>query len=825
MEYKDTIVDSTIKMLQTTRCGFLTSQHVTSVVDEIITQEFINHAHDDIALLAIGGYGRRELAPFSDVDLMFLCNKKDQSVSETIEKILYSLWDIGMGISHSVRTIQETIQDASADLQTRTALLDSRLICGSSKIWNEYRREVYPKIVRSKKEVFISSLLSEVSRRYKTYSLSLYQLEPNIKEGRGGLRDMHTIQWLLKVSSNLERFEDIKGFLPSLDFKQFKRACEFILRSRICLHIVSDRKNELLSFDYQDKVATMMGFKKTQRFSASEIFLRVYYRHTRMVMETLNRISRLCAKKMFRFFPTFLKKQITQNYFLFNNEIVMKDTTLLSRPDVLIEAFLSYAISRRDFSINLENEIKRVVRRLKRTRQVAVIMSNIFLKILQTTRVYETLYEMHRLAVLEIVIPEFKGLRYLVVHEPYHRYTVDEHTLRCIKHLENIKNGINTRYKVLQDITKELDIRPIYIALLLHDVGKGVFGSRLRHEGEGYKIIKGTLEMFALTRQEKCLIEFLVMNHLVLSRDALKRDIEDPNTVFWLTDIVQDELRLKALLLTTFADMSAVKPDFFSEWKAQILFDLYSMALSKIRGVDRVSIKSDSDEIRRFLSLMPERYEISTSLDDINKDFSLFKIANIKGIAIDIRNTNTDIVEVVVSTYDSKGLFLKIVEVISSFGLNIVKARLYPVKNSMIIDKIYISNWQYVAWDGFEQNFVEDLTKSIVSEMRIGKPDAGLRKTNEYAVKRHLMNFEPFVELDNEISDNNTMIELFASDRVGLLFDISKILVAFDVDIISAIINTDGDIAHDVFYVQHRGEKILNSNAIRLMKSIYDVVG
>lgn len=830
MDFKERIINSTVEMLQKTRCGFMTSQHLSSVVDEIISNEFERFATDELSLVAVGGYGRRELAPFSDIDLMILCKNKSQSVSNTVEKILYSLWDMGIGISHSVRTVQETIQDATDDIQTRTSLLDSRFICGSVELWNEYKRDAFEKIVRRKRGDFVASLLSEVSRRYKNYSLSLYQLEPNIKEGRGGLRDMHTIQWLMRISFGFEKLEDLKRFFSSVDYRQFKRACEFILRTRICLHIESKVKNELLSFQYQEKVAKMMGFKNTQRFLSSEIFLRIYYRHTRTIMDILNRISRLCVKRVMNVFNYFFKKPITNNYILFSNEIVIKDSSLLDNPDVIMEAFLAYAISKRSFSINLESEIKRAARKIKKSKQVSLVMSKTFMKILDSSRVYETLYEMHRLAILEIVIPEFRRLRYLVVHEPYHRYTVDEHTLRTIKHLEGIKSGINMKHKILYDITKELDIKPIYIALLLHDIGKGIYGSRLRHEGEGYKIIKGIIEIFELDRQSKCLIEFLVMHHLVLSRDALKRDIDDPNTILWLTDIVQDEIRLKSLMLITFADMSAVRTDFFGEWKAQILYELYSKTLAYIRGIDEISVYPESEQIQGFLSLMPERYRLSTALEDVKMDFMLLNTAIKKGVSVEIRHHTTDVVEVVISTKDSKGLFLKIVDVISRFGLNIVKARLYPLKNSMIIDKIYVSNYHYVSWEGFEETFISELCEKILSDsdsLQLKTDFIDLSKL-AYASsfkQRHFINFEPFVELDNDISENYTMIELFAGDRIGLLYDISKIFVAYGIDIVSAIINTEGDIAHDVFYVQHNRGKVSNIISLRILISIYYVVG
>lgn len=828
MVLTDFLLNESISMLQRSKCGFITSFHLTDKVDEILIKDFTEISkNNDLALLAIGGYGRRELAPFSDIDIMILTDKRNSNSSETAEKVLYSYWDKGINISQSFRTIEETVEDSLKDLQTRTSHLDVRFLAGNKKLFDSFLIHSYPKILKKNKKDFISQLFSEVNKRYKTYSLSLYQLEPNIKEGRGGLRDMHTLLWLIKVAEGLKSIDDLGSIISKNEVRHFKRACEFILRSRICLHIVSKRKNEILSFEYQEAVSNLMGFKKTNLFLSTEIFMRIYYRHSRTIMDTLKKIMKIYGRSIFSLFPALIVKKVTDNFAISKGEIIIYNPILLSSTEIILEAFWVYAITNSEFSNKLQEEMKKRKLIIKKNRPLSTKSALIFIKILSTQRVYETLYEMHRLSILDRLFPDFGRLRHLVVYEPYHRYTVDEHTLRTIKHLESLKTNKIQRFPILNELSKEISPHVLYLALLFHDIGKGIYGSTMKHEGEGYKRLKRIIESFEISNDDKRTIEFLVKNHILLSNIALKRDIDDIETIISVADAVENENNLKALLLITFADMSAVNPDYFTEWRCQLLINLYSRTLSHLKGM--TSATDLCQENKEFIALLPERYAIANTSDEIKKDYNLFHIAISEDPAVEIRKKRDNTTEIVIVAFDARCLFLKILDVIGYIGLNIVQARLYPTKKEMVLDKIVVSNWDDLEYKGFADQFIKKMKDNIKAETTIldGITEENyMEKINSsgLTLSPHLINFETFVEIDNESSSAFTIIEFFAPDRIGLLFNTAKIFSLFDIDIYSAVINTEDNIAHDVFYVQHKGQKVDSILTIKLIKAIHYVL-
>ncbi len=828
MNLNNLLIKEALSKIQTSKCGFITSHHLACMIDEILISDFNSIAGDrDLALVAIGGYGRKELAPFSDIDIMLLAKRRDNASSEGAERVLYSFWDRGINISHSFRTISETLEDAMKDLQTRTSLIDCRFLAGSGQLWRDFLSEAHQRIINKKKRDFVKALLREVSRRYKNYSLSLYQLEPNIKEGRGGLRDYHTLLWLCRVTQGIKGLSELKTLMDTKEFRYFNRACEFILRARIGLHILSKAKNEVISFEYQDALSKLMGFKKTSRFLSSEIFMRVYYRHTRTIMEALRKVINLSSQRLFdRFTPMFVKR-VTDNFSLSKNEIILNKNSELKEQTILLEAFYVYALTGKEFSSSLQNSIRKRQNLLGKRRKISAESISYFIKILISQRVYETLYEMHRLNILDRLLPDFGRLRHLVIHEPYHRYTVDEHTLRAIKHLEALISNKEQRYPMLGTISRDISPIVLYIALLLHDIGKGIYGSSLKHEGEGYKRIKALLEEFNLPIDSRRMIEFLVKNHLLLSRFAFTRDTETLETILHIVDIVGNERNLKALLLITYADMAAVNPEFFSNWKAKMLFDLYMRTLEHMRGItNQVALSANTGW---FVSNMPEHYLLSTPPEDIEQDSVLFSRAVSGEPAVEIREKGLGTVELVVAAYDAKCLFLKIVEQIGAVGINILKARLYPAKNEMVLDKIILSNVESVKGEGLTESLIKNIQQSLSSDIKIlGELNRDNYKENftttAAMLPSHLVNLEPFVEIDNETSTANSIIELFAADRIGLLYDIAKILSLFEVDITYAVINTEDKIAQDVFYIQQKGRQLEGKEALKLLRALHFIV-
>lgn len=829
MDFNRLLIQEAETRLQSSRCGFITSQYLSELVDQTLTAAFQAKTVDvPLALVAVGGYGRREIAPFSDIDIMLLTDKRDGQVTATAEKALYAFWDIGIHISHSFRTIDEGIEDSLSDLQTRTSMIDSRFVAGDEGLWKRFISDGYQRIINKDKRGLVKGLFNEVNRRYKTYSPSLYQLEPNIKEGRGGLRDIHTILWLCRVTQGTSSLEGLRGILSSSEYRQFKRAYEFVLRSRLYLHIVSQSKNEVLSFQYQEALAAAMGYKRTRSFSASEIFMRVYYRHTRTIMESLKKVITLTDQRVFQHFPQIFTRRLTKDFSLSRGEIILNKGVRLDRPALLLEAFEAYQASGRPFSVNLQRELIRRQTLIRRGKPPCPESVMIFKRILNGRRVYETLSEMHRLNILDRLIADFGRLRHLVIHEPYHRYTVDEHTLRAIRHLELVIEGKQQRYPLLHMVSRELSRRVLYLALLLHDIGKGYYGETLKHDEEGYKRLQKILEDLEIESSERRLIKFLVKNHLLLSKSALKRETEAPETILWLAEQVESEKNLKALLLITYADMSAVNPDFFSDWKAQMLFELYMRTMEHLQGVTR---KLDhSEELQAFLSLMPEVYVVATTPEEMKRDSEVFYRAMREGPTVDICRKVGGTAEIVLAALDAKCLFLKVLEQIGRYGLNILKARLYPAKNDMVLDKITLSNWDSLEWAALKETLKRDITNAILSETKVLE---GITTDNYKdqlhgrgrGLPVHLTRFEPFVKIDNLSSNTYSIVEVFAADRIGLLYDIATIFSLFDIDIVSAIINTEDRVAHDVFYVQYKGKQIDGEGAIGLKEALRYISG
>jgi [protein-PII] uridylyltransferase len=444
-----------------------------------------------------------------------------------------------------------------------------------------------------------------------------------------------------------------------------------------------------------------------------------------------------------------------------------------------------------------------------------------FLEILKGGRVYETLREMHDSGVLGRFLPEFGALRMLVIHEPHHLYTVDEHTLIAIRNLELLRT---TSYKSLEDLHHIINnigqIDVLFLALLLHDIGKA---AGRNHEEEGYKRQKDILERFNLAADKRTRIGLLVRNHILMSETALKREAHDPEVISRFADAVGDPENLNALYLITYADMSAVNPGFWNSWKAYLLKELYLHTMDYLNGItrDRAAyihdlLSADSGIepklLNAFIEDMPERYLLSTPRGKIIDDYRLVGQAREGGFAVRIDKRADSLVEISVSTGDSHGLFSKLVGFLSSKGLNIVNGRIFTCRNGLVIDKISVANWNDVWWDGL----VMDLTEGLKAVIAGGRPFHVARRT-----ETNVSPYDIFIELDNEASDEFSIIEVFSPDRLGLLYDISHVLASQGVSISSARINTESGLAQDIFSVQSGDRKIGAVESERLLSALW----
>jgi [protein-PII] uridylyltransferase len=593
---------------------------------------------------------------------------------------------------------------------------------------------------------------------------------------------------------------------------------------RFCLHLISGRRDDALSFGVQDYVSKKMGFNDSKKFSGTERFMRYFYLKASAVQEISSAVSGICSSQWLMHVGEkgMRKRKLTNNFILYNDVIISSEKDMFKKdPDSLIEAFYAFSKTGRYFSHTLREDIKHnllLVGRKVRNSHRAV---SFFLEIFKGGRVYETLREMQETGVLGRFIPEFGALKSLVIHEPFHRYTVDEHTMLAIRNLESLAA---TKYKNLEHlagIMKNIKEREIlFMALLFHDIGKA---AGRYHEEEGYKRLKNIVERFNINIERRQRIEFLVRNHILMSVVALKREIEDAEVIAQFADSAGDEESLTALCLMTYADMSAVNPDFWTEWKAYLLKDLYEMTLNHLRGIRKDPVAyiesilsscadADREGLSSFINEMPEKYLLSTPPEKIHEDYNLARSVRKDGFAVSISEKARGITEITIGAWDSPGLFSRIVGFLSSKWLNIVRARLYTGKNGLVIDKIQVSNWKELWW-----NEMEDVIKNGLKDVTAGAGSIILRGI----AKEVNGKFDVFVELDNETSEESTVVEFFSKDRHGLLYDVSKLMHESGLNIISAKVNTESGIAQDVFYIQHDGKKVNGLKAVKLLESLW----
>lgn len=796
----------------------------TDRIDGFLSEVF-NSFETDIptALIAIGGYGRRELAPFSDIDIMFFA--KDKADKKKIEKVLYFLWDSGLTISSCFRTAEDCIIESQKDIRTFTSLLEARFIAGNEKLYDFYNKEVYEYLISRKQKYFVREKLKEMNQRHKNFGDSVFLLEPNVKEGIGGLRDIHTAMWLSLVISKQKGIEALSAALSKHEYLSLLRAYNFLIKVRFCLHLINKRKNEILSLNMHDIVAEKLGFKNKGNFSNAEKFMRYFYFNTNAAknitasfIENLSRDFLPLSQKMF--LPW--KNKISDNFYVSKGEIISAEKDLAS--DSIMEAFYAFSKTGKRFSRNLKQAIRKNLAVIDKKSGSSSKTAGLFMKILKGQRIYETLKNMHQSGALGRFIPEFGALRSLVIYEPYHKYTVDEHTLVAVRNLENLTRPEPKSLEHFSGIFRKIKDREfLFMAVLFHDIGKA---AGRHHKEEGYKRLKNIVERFNLDIEKRQRIEFLVKNHTLMSSLALTREIEDPEIIAQFAGTVGDEENLNAIYLMTYADMSAVNPRFLTEWKAYLLKEFYDRTLAYIQGV-RLDPKAyiekalsnysgnHRENLRDFLLQMPERYVISTSMEKIYSDHAMLRKLKNDKIVVSINNKANYVTEITVVTWDKPGLFSRIVGFISSKWLNILSAQLYTGKNGAVIDRIQISNWKDLWWDGMDEAIEEGLRTAVIDEVTINL--SGISK--EIGSK-----FDVFVETDNESSEENTIVEFFSSDRLGLLYDVSDFFYKKGFNIVSAKIHTESGVALDIFYIQDNGQKLSGEKTEDLTRYLWELL-
>jgi [protein-PII] uridylyltransferase len=765
------------------------------------------------ALVAIGGYGRGELNPHSDIDIMFLCRGDADRQCST--ELLYLLWDAGMDIAYSVRTIKECVALARQDSKIRTSLIESRLIAGEPALYDSFLKAMQSEVFHWRAASYINEKLTERFATRLKYGGSIYLREPNIKEGEGGLRDFHTAFWIAFAHFRITSLADLvrDGVLTTSQYAVFLRSRNFLWRVRNELHYLSGRKNDHLTFDLQERTARDFHYRDSTHLLAVERFMKSYFLHARNIREFSNVVSDAVLRKPRN---RWFERKLSLGPFTLIGRTLMpsSQSNCKDDPSLIMSAFEIVQSRHAVLSDRLRSLIGSC--RIDNGVRSSPAASRAFIAILNNPdNLTETLTLMKDLRFLGRYLPEFRAIQALARHDYYHKYTVDEHILLAIRNLQNLWSGNFPALTTLSEAFKRLKKRWILVlAVLLHDLGKAY---RTDHELRGTEIAESILARMAVVGEDRERILFLIRNHLIMSNLSQRRELTDRKVIADFALIVADIESLSLLYLLTYADISAVNPNAWTQWKAVLLQDLYLRtvkylergapageeeqarllaAASRIRSA--ASKLFSPREIDGFLAVMPDQYLRYTPVSRVMDHMSMMQRLEREKLLIQYRHyPEKGYTELTVCAYDAYGMFYRTAGAIAAKNLSILRAQVYTTKSGVMIDTFQVTDpdGTICTYDDAWESVCRSLRAALMNESRPPEPGVYLPVSAAQAV------ITPIVAFDNDSSDTFSIIDITARDMVGLLYRMTKALYDLNLDIASAKIVTEGVRVMDSFYV------------------------
>jgi [protein-PII] uridylyltransferase len=797
------------------------------------------------AVFALGGYGRREQCPHSDVDLLVLHSGAVTPFVETVtESLLYSLWDARLQVGHAVRNTAECVSLGAGDLTIKTALLDGRYLCGSPELAGDYETGVRRKLATTDVEVFVAAKMEEARTRHEKHGGSVFILEPNVKEGQGGLRDLNHALWIARVKGDAADIEALleRGIVTPHEYEEMAAAREFLFRSRTALHFHTHNKNEQLTFERQDAIGARFGYEAEGNNSTGDMFMRDYYHHAAVMSRTTEDIvDRLLAppERTGGLLQRLVKQRaLRPGVSIAGDRLVLDEKALEAAPVNLIAVFRDC----QRLDLRLSTRARDLVRQKVDLLTPEVVASraavDVFFEILRAKDgVYEALAQMNRLGVLGRLIPEFGRLFCMVQHDYYHVYTVDEHSLVGIRELESLRQGDLQQKSPFLTQTMRVCDRPelLFLAMMFHDLGKGYGGD---HDEKGALMVRDIADRLYMHEDDRAALEFLVRNHLLMSTLAQTRDIDDANLVVDFVREVGTAENLTLLYLLTFADMRAVGPQIWNGWKDHLLAELYRRAVevfetglvteadmesraerTRRRLVERAAGGAEKARLEAFLSSLPTSYFLGNTDEKIIDHWRLFESVGTSVFRHGIEHfPERCFTEFTICARDRLGLFRDMVAALSSHGLNILSVRLVTTTTGWALDVFRVEHkeGEADAEDGDVWSSVADTLEGVFA----GRVDAVMmarevlvgrsRRVGQKAAPRR---GSTRVEIDNRLSREFTVVDVYAGDRPGLLFLVADAISGLGLDIHMAKISTHLASVLDVFYVTDAGRAKIEDEA------------
>lgn len=780
-----------------------------------------------IAVLGVGGYGRAEMAPQSDVDLLFLTPWKITPWAESvIETMLYMLWDLKLKVGHSSRTVRDCIRLGREDVTIRTALLEHRFICGHQPLAVELGDKLWGELFKNSGPEFIEAKLQERAERHKRQGGQRYVLEPNVKEGKGGLRDLQTLYWIGKYLHRVPSSEGLvaAGLLSREEFDSFARAEDFLWAARCHLHYITGRATDVLTFDLQVEVAERMGYRDAGGRRAVEHFMQDYFRLATRVGELtrifLTELEARHAKREASLFGIFKRtKQVKPGYKLVQGRLDVKDPKEFLKDKLnLLRVFeeglrTKYLLHPNVMRIVTSN-LDLIDDEMREDPEAQRIFLDLLLKHGNPER---SLRRMNELGVLAAFIPEFEHIVAMMQFNVYHHYTVDEHIIQTISCLAQIERGaLVEELPVASGILKEgVNRRVLYIALLLHDIGKG---RPEDHSIIGAQMARRIAPRLGLDAEESETVEWLVRYHLLMSDMAQKRDIGDPRTVRDFAKAVKTRKRLDLLTVLTVCDIRGVGPGTWNNWKAMLLRQLYKLTSEALEGgletLNRENRQGDATRAlrQRLVDWDPAALEHETTRHyppywqglstDTHEVFArLLQGIGDDEIRIDLHpDPDRDATRACFALADHPGIFSRLAGALALVGANVVDARTYTSKDGYATAVFWVQDieghpYEVARLPRLRQMIDKTLKGEVVAREALKDRDKIKKREREFRFPTHII-------FDNEGSDIYTIIEVDTRDRPGLLFDLTRTLAVNNIYIASAVIATYGAQVVDTFYVK-----------------------
>ena len=814
----------------------------------------LGNKHYQFTLIAVGGYGRGELSPHSDLDILFLLPNKlrkndTKKIENVIELILYILWDLGYTVGHSTRTIDDCIEKSRSDLTISTSLLEKRFVAGNNDIYDLLNNKFKTFIDNTKTLDFVEAKLKESETRHKRFGESRYVVEPNVKDGKGGLRDLHTLIWILKFAYKVDTISKLinVGALTKEEAVPFAEAQRFLLSVRCHLHYRANREDDRLAMDAQLEIAKSMNFKNTITHKDVERFMKRYF----LATKTVGNLTRIfCAaietefnKPLRMSFLSFKKRKNITPFRLEVGRLFSYEREILTEnPINIIKLFYISHINNIDIHPKTLRQITSLRKLINLKVRQNVEANKMFLNILTSDKdPTRTLRLMNEANILGQFIPEFQKIVGLMQFNMYHSYTVDEHTIFTISNLHSLRSGKFSDFAPLTSsaILEIKSYKSLFVAMLLHDIAKGKKGD---HSENGSLIASKICPRLGLNKEETKMVEWLVLHHLLMSKTAFRYELGDPKVIKNFAKQVRSIDKLKSLLALTVADIRGVGPDVWNDWKGALIKELYIKTYDLLKPPQEISkitepLKSSKELLIRYLNnkgvndldiktycskfynnywgtfnlpSVVNHYEIFTSMKNYSKKLEVY-LSN---------DSKLKATELLVITPDHHGLFSQISGLVASSGYDIVSAKIITRSDGYALDTFFLQNKERkpISDINLRKKLIETITKGLEGNFNIEK--ALNIKWKEIPARFRAVKAPIRVIIDNKTSDQYTILDIKCKNAPGVLYKITKIITSLGLQINTANVSTYGDRVVDIFYLKNAfGSKVDDNTTIEKVKN------